>query len=397
MESIDKLETQPLNLHNDHNVYILGAGFSAPAGLPVIANFTNRMRDAFFWLRERGRTTEAGAVEAVLEFRSSASRATERIPLDLENIEHIFSLASASADVSLIRKATLAIAATLDYARTVNADEKSITLLVEQETLRRVPKDWPAPQLGSQRIAGLKPGSYVNIPLYDFYALALSGGPGQLSPSRKDTIITFNYDTLIDNGLSHIKVPFSYGFKEGTVKFDSSAICPQYPPDNAIQILKPHGSINWAVSGNDDRLTVFGDYSDVLARQLSPELVPPTWSKTFTQALSNVWSEMVRALATATRIIVLGYSIPETDQHFKYLLAAGLQRNVSLRIISFVNLDGEGVRTRVKNLFRTEELGSRLEPITPRNIEFFFKQYMESPKDQIQRINRALSLPYEGF
>jgi hypothetical protein len=52
-------DQKALDLHNDRNVYILGAGFSVPAGLPVIANFTYRMRDAIFWLRDKGRADEA--------------------------------------------------------------------------------------------------------------------------------------------------------------------------------------------------------------------------------------------------------------------------------------------------------------------------------------------------
>jgi len=34
------------SVENDHNVYILGAGFSAGAGLPVIKNFLLRLRDS---------------------------------------------------------------------------------------------------------------------------------------------------------------------------------------------------------------------------------------------------------------------------------------------------------------------------------------------------------------
>ena len=38
------------NTYNDRNVYIFGAGFSAEAGLPLIKDFMNRMRDAAVWL-----------------------------------------------------------------------------------------------------------------------------------------------------------------------------------------------------------------------------------------------------------------------------------------------------------------------------------------------------------
>ncbi len=36
-------------LKNDNYVFILGAGFSVPRGLPTLANFSVRMRDAAEW------------------------------------------------------------------------------------------------------------------------------------------------------------------------------------------------------------------------------------------------------------------------------------------------------------------------------------------------------------
>jgi hypothetical protein len=50
-----------------------------------------------------------------------------------------------------------------------------------------------------------------------------------------------------------------------------------------------------------------------------------------------VWSQAIEKLKTATRIIVIGYSLPPTDAHFRFLLAAGLQENISLNKIVFVN------------------------------------------------------------
>ena len=79
--------------HNDHNVYILGAGFAAEAGLPLIKGFTNRMRDAAAWLEEQvGRKRELEAISHVLKFRLKAAGAAHRVPLNVENIEELFSL-----------------------------------------------------------------------------------------------------------------------------------------------------------------------------------------------------------------------------------------------------------------------------------------------------------------
>ena len=67
--------------YNDHNVYILGAGFAAEAGLPLIKDFMNQMRDASAWLEAQGgRGHEEEAIGRVLEFRLKAAAAAQRIP-----------------------------------------------------------------------------------------------------------------------------------------------------------------------------------------------------------------------------------------------------------------------------------------------------------------------------
>jgi hypothetical protein len=88
---------------NNHNVYILGAGFSVDAGLPTISNFLNQMRDAADWLANEHRDDERAAVERVLEFRHSAAAAGYRVNIDLDNIEDLFSLAAARPGESMSR------------------------------------------------------------------------------------------------------------------------------------------------------------------------------------------------------------------------------------------------------------------------------------------------------
>ena len=62
-------------LHNNHNVYILGAGFSHDAGLPLISDFLVRMRDSHEWLENQVRNSEAVAIDKVLDFRLNAASA----------------------------------------------------------------------------------------------------------------------------------------------------------------------------------------------------------------------------------------------------------------------------------------------------------------------------------
>src|SRR6185436_6631419 len=68
----------------NHNVYILGAGFSADAGIPLLNNFLYEMRLSMSLLREMGRERERAAIEEVLTFRKRAASAALRVNLDVE-------------------------------------------------------------------------------------------------------------------------------------------------------------------------------------------------------------------------------------------------------------------------------------------------------------------------
>lgn len=67
-------------VHNEHNVYILGAGFSFDAsGIPLVDNFMRTMAEAPEWLSKRsGRQDEIDALVAVLNFRRKAASAAYR-------------------------------------------------------------------------------------------------------------------------------------------------------------------------------------------------------------------------------------------------------------------------------------------------------------------------------
>src|SRR5258708_22343212 len=67
-------------------------------------------------------------------------------------------------------------------------------------------------------------------------------------------------------------------------------------------------------------------------------LAPASWDKTeYQDILQPVWSQAVSELQRATRICVIGYSLPESDAYFKYLLTLGLSENHS--IYKFIVID----------------------------------------------------------
>src|SRR5437879_2924510 len=109
------VSTDMSKIHRDHNVYILGAGFSRDAGIPLTNDFLNYMRDSVDWLSNEKREAEITSVGEVFNFRLKAAGAAYRTKIDIENIEELFSLASASEGDPLDIDIPTAIAATLAY------------------------------------------------------------------------------------------------------------------------------------------------------------------------------------------------------------------------------------------------------------------------------------------
>ena len=58
--------------------------------------------------------------------------------------------------------------------------------------------------------------------------------------------------------------------------------------------------------------------------QPEPFIVPPIWNKTdYHKTISNVWAKAAEELSGAEYILVSGYSLPKTDEFFRYLYALG--------------------------------------------------------------------------
>ena len=333
-------------LQNNHNVYILGAGFSVDRGLPTIKDFMLSMRDAHEWLEASGRKEEAKAIAKVLEFRLEAASAAYRVKLELENIEELFSLASAS-DRALTTYIQLAIASTLDFKLQTNSEPK-INFQFSNYNADKIPSHW-SPVEGS----GDK-DKLVECPAYEFYLKTLLGDWNGQIKHNSNTFISFNYDLLIENSLEKLKVPYWYGIDAH-----------QKTSSNAVELLKLHGSINWGADESNKQYKIHDSYHDLINENHFPQLVPPTWRKLFTGELRKVWDKSIQSLVGATRIIVIGFSIPPTDNHFKYLMAAGLQKNISLREIIFVNPDKMYLEQRAKDIFGDAQIVGHASATSP--------------------------------
>jgi hypothetical protein len=345
------MQAQAYTLENDHNVYILGAGFSADAGLPVMSTFLARMRDSVDWFTQQERTAELDAIRSVLAFRLLGASSAYRVVLDLENIEELFSLASAMDADGLAIDMQRAMAATLDFCSEtslrLNARAHTIVLGPNAPLREDVKRSaWPADQRETEGYdRGYLP---VGVPNFQSLLGALLGELSEPSPLRQNTFISFNYDLLVEHFLHRLGVGISYGIPEDRLKIRAP-----WHDAQGTRVLKLHGSINWAASDDPTKLVAYSTYSECRDAGRAPLLLPPTWRKDFGQ-LATVWQGALDALKTATRIVVIGFSMPLTDQHFRYLLAAGLRDNISLRQIVFVDPMVAGVKTRALRILRPE-------------------------------------------
>lgn len=360
-------------LHNDHNVYILGAGFSREAGLPLISDFLSQMRDSSDWLVQPNRTREVDAVNKVLKFRLEAAAAAYWVNVDLENIEELFSLAFAKRD-DMATSMRIAIAATLDYARKRKGESRNRLFVSESKGLFKK-TDFPnwLQRLNdpTSPISGV--GTY-KIGSYALHVARLLGMLNNGMPKGENTFITFNYDTLLEDALNELKLPVSYGSAMGLHPASQKLSHEITSSDNQtrtlvatnritaepIPVLKMHGSLNWSHDSSSGSINIFQNYDELAASALMPELVPPTWKKVFENSIESVWDDAIEKLNTATRIIIIGFSMPETDMHFKYLLAAGLKRNISLRKVLFVNPDADDeLKPRAEKMLRQAYVESK--------------------------------------
>jgi SIR2-like domain len=171
------------------------------------------------------------------------------------------------------------------------------------------------------------------------------------SLNARDAVLSFNYDTLMDRALrlqgQNRWVPQTgYGFDMR--KIGAQWVPPPHPGppvQHPVFLLKPHGSLNWELSASRRKVSLVDEYGPTTANSI----VPPTWDKADVreQPWNDVWRTARGVLATARMLVVIGYSVPVTDQLSQALLRADVN-NLSALVV--VNPDSVG-RSRIVDVF----------------------------------------------
>jgi NAD-dependent SIR2 family protein deacetylase len=146
------------------------------------------------------------------------------------------------------------------------------------------------------------------------------------------SFISLNYDLLADNAIRTVlgKEPdYSILFR---LINDNPAVTSL---SSAIKLMKIHGSLNWLfcptcneldcypgekilaeIAHNPGRMTC-----PVCQEPRVPVVIPPTFFKTMSNFyLQQVWKRTEDELRRADHFIFCGYTFPDADLHFKYLL-----------------------------------------------------------------------------
>jgi hypothetical protein len=313
---------------SDKCVFLLGAGFSAAYGPPVMNTFMARARSNYFKVREgRQDVFLTECYEAMFEFQADCLRSSWAFNRNWDNIEELYTQA--------------------DLLRLMELFEAG------REATRCRSIAWAIWDV--YRTSHSRPNL---TPVFD----------GVRKANFMPVVITTNYDLVVEkDALGDGRSYFYPGF--GLVGPNSAGIVPEnlkaIPPDDGyFSLVKLHGSANWflrrdkpgeltsmttqwntaGISSLDQPTVgivraVFGPQAVVKHDEYSPAIIPPMLGKmSVAPVIALQWRAAVEALATAREIWVIGYSFPATDAFMKRLLSEGIKQNRDLAKVWIVDI-----------------------------------------------------------
>jgi hypothetical protein len=282
-------------------VYFIGAGFSVPAGLPVISNFLFRARDQYFSDQDR-----FSYFNGVFNYIDGLSRAKNYTNVDLFNVEEVFSVADThellgkglKKDLEQFIKDVI-LFHTPEFQKspnTFNTKKNSFEILLGDSDISKKYVSFFASLLDIKfQGEGKEQYSYGDIK-------AIRG-----ESNNEYKIVSLNYDNIVENSVEFINANFDGAFE--------------------MPLAKLHGSV--------DR-----------------RIIPPTWNKRIDNGLDSDWRNAALWLSEANEIRILGYSLPKTDMYIKHLFSTSLLESKNLQKIDVICLDGDRqVESRYKEMF----------------------------------------------
>jgi len=278
-------------------VFLLGAGFSAPLGIPVMSNFLTRSKDLYFTHPER-----FAHFNEVFETINELSVIKNYYFSDLFNIEEILSILEMR-----------------EYLEGQELKANFIKYLVDvvkhytPEILRygsKLPGNWEDVLFGrGSSSLWTQYGHFVGGVCNLTFAEAPTGFTGEYAqincrvepdPKFQYSIVTLNYDCVLESVLSFVEKNYTCA------------------TPGMLRIAKLHGSVD------------------------SGEIVPPTWSKGANRRIVAAWKRAYEYIVEANHLRIIGYSLPTADAYVKYLLKSAVTKSPHLKAIDVICLDNDG-------------------------------------------------------
>jgi len=288
-----------------HTILVLGAGFSKPLGGPLLSE-----------LLEHNLTTSSKADHITLEVIGRMYRmGTESKPT--YNVEDLFT--------DIWREASI--------RGTIRIDGESFdSTVLKRELLIHL----------SSSVEKLKVRR--NSKIWDQYCGFIED---QREGSKKLTIITFNYDIFIEEILDDLDSVYDYGPLTDLEYDDEEHLRTLDDYELDTRILKLHGSINWGIcegceeaERSKNLITAFDRaYIPIIRRKrceycntrfLTNGIIPPIVYKAGDiEQINEIWRYSRTMLKQATKLFMIGYSLPTNDYEAISLLSDARPARVS--------------------------------------------------------------------
>lgn len=325
------------------NVIILGAGFSHAAGIPLMSGFVDTMWEIGIrgaWNGKDISDADRKIFTDAIKVRHGLNGFHGRAHFDDRNIEDILSL--------LTFGVLAGEEAASEHLKAVNrAIARTIELTCEV-------KHPGAPKNEGEQCSSIRNGPEM---YRTFWKRLINWAAEGKSPP---TIITFNYDLVLERSL--LQVLIGTGYYDGqTTPLPRKNICLNYHYDKAprllhtvkytgftnhrdfghtpgtlvtrsdaddsdsvleFDLLKLHGSLNF--SQTKPAKTDF----NIAAAVDDPFILPPIFNKLSGTAPSKMWQTAIQRVQQAKNLIIVGYSLPRTDIYMQYFLKSALGPNL---------------------------------------------------------------------
>lgn len=313
-------------------VYVLGAGFSVPFGLPNMKNFLSNSKD----ILKNNKSDKYDYFEEIIYAINSIANIKNYINSNLFNIEETLSVLEMSYSISNKKEK---INKLKEYVKDVI---KVNTPSIEDINPTKMPSNWNEFLFGNSKLkAEINARNYINFGkneawnLYGLFLLYLlqlkiertsntnfEGVPLEYKNRRNYSIITLNYDEVIEILINFINNNF---IKSPELKYTCNSNL-ESNKNTELKLSKLHGTV-------------------------SSEIILPTWSKNISEYIKNNWQLATNLLSEANEIRIIGYSLPSSDNYIKYLLANAFINPSNIKNIDVITMDDGGVKERYENFF----------------------------------------------